>query len=223
LLHEAAYGETAPLGGSLFAQNVDRLSYKEVLDYRQKHFVADNIVVTASGISHEKLTSLVEQHIIGGKLNSKASVHTDIELEVGQIRVAATPTASLSAASPYIGGEVKLRQDLGGESHIGLAFPVPVGDAVKPFLVLNALLAQKFGEHNVFLNSYSRGGISGYYSSGDAVALGAKLEAVITEIKAIASGGVDVSAAKTKVGQHSFHTCLFTNTFTGVCSSFPCP
>ncbi len=207
LLHEAAYGETSPLGGSLFAQNVDRLDYREVLDYRQKHFVADNIVVVASGMSHEKLQSLVEQHVVGGKLSAGASSHTDIELEVGQIRMASTPSAALSTASPYTGGEAKLRQDLGGESHVGLAFPVPSGEASKPFLVLNALLAQKFGEENVFLNNYSRGGLSGYYSFGEAAAVSAQLNAVIAEIKVIASGGVDVAIAKTKVA-HGYYSSI---------------
>eukprot|EP01034_Spumella_vulgaris_P029253 gene29254-36271_t len=199
LLHEAAFGEDSPLGGSIYPQNVDRLEHDQIIAYRNKHFVADNLVVAASGISHEKLQALVEQYVVGGKVGN-AAAQSIIALEVGQIRTATTPSASLSAASPYAGGEVKLRQEVGGESHVGLAFPVPAGEAGKPFAVLSGLLAEKFGADNVFLNSYSSGGLSGVYASGEGAAAGAKLQAVIGEIKNIAAGGVkDVSAVKTKL------------------------
>ncbi len=203
LLHEAAYGETAPLGGSVFAQNVDRLKHEDVIAYRKTHFVADNIVVAASGISHEKLSALVEQHVEGGKNATGVSSVMGIDLNVTPISTHKSETAALSTASPFVGGVAKLRVDVGGESHLGLAFATPSGDAAKPFKVLYRLLANKFGD-SVFSFNYSSGGLMGYYTSGSAGAAGANVEALIAELKSIASGSVDVTVAKNKVALDHF-------------------
>lgn len=182
---------------------MDRLNYDEVIAYRKNHFVANNIVVAASGISHEKMSALVEKHVEGGQTPTSASA-MGIELGVTPIAASKDAVSPWSAASPYVGGIAKLRLDVDGESHIGLAFPVPSGESAKPYLVLHRMLADKFSTGNTFIKNYSSGGLIGFYTSGDAATAGANVEAVIAEVKAIASGAVDSTAAKNKVALDHF-------------------
>ena len=66
----------------------------------QKGFVSQNVVVTGSGVGHDALKQLVEVFF-----------H---DFPQG---------APTKAASPYLGGDVRVRRDLDGVSYLGLAFP----------------------------------------------------------------------------------------------------
>jgi len=205
LLHEAAFGETSPLGSSKYAQNLDRLDTQHVLGYRATHFLADNIIVAASGISHDKLKSLVDKYVGDIKQCTASQTHTNVELQVSPIPTPKSPTiCPLDAPSPYVGGIAKLRLDLDGVSHTGLAFPIPTGASVRPYLVLNGLLSEKFGDNSMSLNHYSNGGLISFYTSGSASTVGSNLKAVIEFLQNVAKGSVDVIAAANKVSLNHF-------------------
>lgn len=83
-----------------------------------------NIIITADGIAHDRLRSIIERE---SSWIPKGSVN---------------PTSSLTP-SPYVGGDVKVRTDL-DISHIALAFPVPSGEAGKQlFLCLKLIFNTK--------------------------------------------------------------------------------
>ena len=108
MLHDASFGESTPLGASLYASNLDKLCTDEVMAFRKAHFTAPRITVAASGgISHDSLKQMVECYLNGVPTGVTSSV----------------------PASPYQGGDLKVRADLDGQTYIGLAFPVPGGEA----------------------------------------------------------------------------------------------
>lgn len=172
LLHEAAYGENSPMGAPVHANDVTKLDVHEVMAYRARNFTAGNLIVSATGVSHDTIKSLTECHFNG------------------------MPTgASKAGDTKYHGGDMKVRVDLGGTSRVGLAFPVPAGAAAQPFKVLYSKLAAKAGEMKgvtPFMKVYSHGGIFGVHTSGDAAVGTENLKAIVAELKAIA-GGVEVT------------------------------
>lgn len=192
LLHEAAFGEETPLGAPTHALNYETLDNEEVVKFRDNLFVADNLVVAATGVSHDKLKALVEAHVEGGDWKAPASRNTHVELNVSQIAKRDTPATPYARPSPYVGGVAKQREDLHGDVHSGIAFAAPAGAAGKPFAVLKTHLANKFGCDNVTHHRYHSGGLITVF--GDAKTI----EAAIAEVKAVASGSVDTTAAKNK-------------------------
>jgi len=188
LVQEAAYGETSPLGGSRFAPNLSKLSVPSVLEYRAAHFVRSNLVVAGSGISHAALDALVEK-------------------SASQIPDGAAPAL---ATSTFKGGDVKVRTDANGPSQLALAFPVPAGDAGKPYMVLHALLSAKLRSQQVcasaFLTSFSgsAGGLVGMQSAGSATDAAKYIAIAVAELKAIASKCPDIETLKQKVTLENF-------------------
>ncbi|KAJ1427301.1 Metalloenzyme, LuxS/M16 peptidase-like protein [Ochromonadaceae sp. CCMP2298] len=186
LVQEAAYGETSPLGGSLFAPSLSKLSVPSVLEYRAAHFVRSNLVVAGSGISKAALDALVEKG-------------------ASQIPDGAAPTL---AASAFVGGDAKVRTS--GPSQLALAFPVPGGDAGKPYMVLHALLSAKLRSQQVcasaFLTSFSgsAGGLVGMQSAGSATDAAKYIAIAVAELKAIASKCPDIETLKQKVTLENF-------------------
>ncbi len=184
LLHDAAFGEGTPLGASAYASTLDKLCQDEVMAYRQAHFTAPRITVAASGgLSHDSLKQMVECYLYS------------------------VPAGAASAvpASPYQGGDMKVRADLDGQTYLGLAFPVPAGDAAKPYSVVHSALSSKIasmglpsGSLSAFYAPYSTGGIFGVYASGTPAAASSALEAAVAELKAIASGTTGVDGYKAK-------------------------
>ena len=167
-IHEAAFGENTPLGSSLFSSNFDELDVLAVKTFRDEHFKPSNIVVAATGVSHDTLTKVIESAF--SKLPSSG--------------------ASAPVPSPYIGGEVKIKK-AGGVTHIALAFPVPPGSAAEPYAVLYSHLAAKIaalgvpkGSLSPFFNQYSTGGLIGFYAIGSASLAASNLEAAVAELKA---------------------------------------
>ncbi len=100
-MYEAAYGELTPLGGSIYADKIEKVDEKEILKFAYKHFVTGNVVISASGIPHERLKDISEAMLA--------------EFQTGD---------STKITSPYIGGEVRIRKDINDLSYLGLAFPV---------------------------------------------------------------------------------------------------
>lgn len=194
LVCEAAYGETSPLGASMFAANLRKLSVPSVLAYRAAHFVRSNVVVAASGgISHSALTSLVEKYSAAIPAASGAA-----------------PTSTASSSSEYLGGDVKVRTDSDGISNIAIAFPVPAGDAAKPYIILKALIAAHLQKQGVcalpFLCQFKSGGILGIQASGNAAFATSVLEGAVSEIKAVAAKAptTEADALKRKETLSSF-------------------
>ena len=103
LLHEAAFGENTPLGSTLLSTSLDNVDENSVLSFRSENFKTGNFVISADGLSHDTLKEVVECQFHG--------------LSTGRTSV---------AASPYIGGDIRVRADLGGVTYVGLAFPVPL-------------------------------------------------------------------------------------------------
>lgn len=173
MLHEAAFGEVSTLGAPIFATNLGKLAISDVMDYRTKHFVSENVTITANGISNAALSALVDE------ATYMPSAGAD----------------TVAATCPYVGGEMRVRADLGGHTFLGLAFPTPSGDAAKPFAVLEAMLSTSSS-----INTYSSGGLLSIYSSGSPAEATAGLSSAIAELKAIASKSpAEVEAAKNKV------------------------
>lgn len=175
MLYEAAYGEESTLGASVYG-NLKKLSVSDVLAYRAKTFVSENIVITANGLSTAALESMIA---------ASADVPT-----------ASSPPSSV--ACPYVGGDYKVRKDLNGNSYLGLAFPTPTGEAAKPYMVLQGMLESKCTSS--FLSSYSSGGLLGIVAKGTPTEATSMLEAAISDLKAVASGSAaEVDVIKKKV------------------------
>lgn len=197
LLHEAAFGEESPLGAPSHPLNYDNLDTDAVVVYRDNLFVADNIVVAATGVSHDKLKSLVEAHVQGGEYKAPSTRNTTVELNVSQIDKRDTPVVP-PAASPYVGGVAKQREDLHGDVHTGIAFGTPAGAASKAYAVLKTHLATKLGCENVAHHRYTHGGLITVFGNGEVI------QSAIAELKGIAAGSVDTSAAKNKAALSYF-------------------
>eukprot|EP01041_Mallomonas_annulata_P003256 gene3256-6443_t len=177
LLHESIFGEASPLGSSLYASNIDNVSYESLLQYRSKQFLAGNVTVIGSGIAHSALQSLVEGNIC--------------------LPSGSTPVA----VSPYTGGEMRHRSDLGGVTHAALAFPVSGNNAVKVASVISAVLKSRLSSSSTkgynltaFNTSYSTATVAGVYTMSNPQSVGANLQLAADELRAIASG-----AAKSQI------------------------
>jgi predicted Zn-dependent peptidase len=181
LVYEAAFGEGSSLGAPIYSSNLQKLSVPAILDFRAQSFVRENMVVVASGISQTQLASA---------LANAATV---------------LPGGAAPAARPasFVGGEVRVRAEVDGGAHVAVAFPVPAGDAGKPYRVLKSLIGAKLASQQMcattFLNLHNgaHGGLFGVEAAGAQAE--AQLQAVVAELKAIASQCPDIEGAKQKV------------------------
>ncbi len=142
LLHEAAYGENSPLGKPIHNTSALNADVCDLMAFRSRQYTAGNIVVTASGISHDHLKAAVEGAFAG---------HGG--------------AASTPVSSPYQGGDIKVRTDLNGKTYAGVAFPVPAGAAASAYAVLANHLSNIHGI-TAFHHQYSDSGIFGFRCSG---------------------------------------------------------
>jgi len=188
LVHEAAYGEGSALGSSLYAPSLKALSVNETLSYRASHFLRENLVIAASGMTADRLQKMVE--LYAASLPSKSI----------------TPLTLPS--SPYTGGEVKVRVEGSGSTDLAVAFPVPAGEAGKPSQVLAGILAgrlaAKGSKATAFFNNYSKGGLLGVRVGGGVGAATNELTAALHELKALASSALETDVVKTKVSLDNF-------------------
>lgn len=83
-----------------------KLDPSEVLKFRAENFHSGNVIVTGTGISHDTLKQFAEKYLSFLPEGTVASPH-----------------------SPYVGGDIRVRRDFDGDSYLGLAFPVPQGEA----------------------------------------------------------------------------------------------
>jgi predicted Zn-dependent peptidase len=100
LVHEAAYGENTPLGGSLYAADLDALCPTEVIAYRNRVFTAGNLRVAVSGNASAKdLKALTESTLSTGFAEG----------------------ANAASKNEFVGGDVRVRANT-GRTRAALAF-----------------------------------------------------------------------------------------------------
>ena len=132
---------------------------------------------------------------------------------MAELYLHALPAASISSLplpqSPYVGGDMKVRADVGA-SHLALAFPVPKGQAAEPYRVLHDLLAAKVAAMPIpkralqpFFREHGSGCLLGFYAQGDAQAAAGYLEAGVAEIKALAASA-NADGAKVRTALAAF-------------------
>lgn len=180
-IHEAAYGENTPFGSSLYSSNLDNLNAEDIKAFKDDHFKTSNLIVAATGVSHDTLTKVIDTAFTG--MPSSA--------------------ATTSVATPYIGGELKIKK-AGDSTNVALAFPVPSGSAAEPYVVLHSYLTAKIASLGVpkgsllpFYSQYSTGGLMGFYAMGCATLAASNLEAAVAELKAASKSVPD--SAKVKI------------------------
>jgi predicted Zn-dependent peptidase len=191
LLYEAAYGENTPMGTPVYTSLADTAA-ASVSSFRKANFYAGNVVVSASGISIDSLRTMAELYLHG---------------------LPSDPPGTLLPikASPYVGGDMKTRDNSVGSSHLALGFPVPKGAAGEAYKVLAQALSSKIASMPVpkdsvacFLHQGASGGLLGIYSHGQAAAATGFLEAAVAELKAIATAGAGTESAKVKTALDAF-------------------
>jgi predicted Zn-dependent peptidase len=187
LIHETAFGETSPLGASFYNLNLDHLSTDSVLEYRANHFLRNNLVIAGNGISTEALKSLTDKYVN---------------------EIAAGASAGSLPSSTYTGGDNKVRVDLGGKTNLAVGFHAPVGSNGKAYEVLRELLSTRLAGKGVCASAFhfehSKNGLLGVHTTGCPQTATKNLHSAVEELKAIASGSVDATAAKNKVSVANF-------------------
>lgn len=184
MLHEAAYGDGTPMGSSLYASDLKKLDVGDVMEYRLRNFKTNNLTVLANGVALDSLQGSTSRFL--------GSAET--------VPVAAIP-------SGFVGGSVRVRADLGGDTHVAVAFPAQAGAAGKAYTVLQEVLASRLrdsssaGNHvSAFSIPYSDGGLIGAYCASSSVAGAEELvNVVIKELKSIATTSIDVTKAANKL------------------------
>jgi len=176
ITHEAAYGEGSPFGSNGLPVSVQKLSIPEVLAYRQAHFIRENLTIVSNGaVTADTIKKIVEGQSFPSKGNK------GIELP----------------ANTFVGGEVKIRADLDGNTNLAVAFPIPAGSAGNAYHVLadviNAQTASQGVCAGAYTNTYLNGGLIGVRATGSVSTASEQLQKVLGVLKNIAGG----SAAET--------------------------
>lgn len=94
------------MGSSLFASDLKKLDVGDVMEYRLRNFKTNNLTVLANGLALNSLETSLK-----GGLNSSEAL----------------PVANIP--SDFVGGSVRVRADLGGDTHVAVAFPAQAGAA----------------------------------------------------------------------------------------------
>lgn len=106
MLHEAAYGDGTPMGSSLYASDLKKLDVGDVMEYRLRNFKTDNLTVLANGLALDTLEGTTKRFLDSAE---------------------AVPVTAIPSA--FTGGSVRVRADLGGDTHVAVAFPAQAGAA----------------------------------------------------------------------------------------------
>lgn len=178
LIHEAAYGDGTPYGSSFYAPSLEKLTGMDVLAFRSTNFKSGSTLIAASGVEAKSVQAWAE---------------TSFQ---------SLPTGTIKAPSAvFVGGDAKLKADTDGAAYVALAFPVPAGDAGKPYEVLHCLLSSKLAGTAVspFIAKYSHGGLIGVYASASSAETGPLLESAIVALKGLASGSSSIDSAKNQL------------------------
>jgi len=177
LLHQAAFGERSPLS-TFYAEDVHTVSEKSVGSYIGHAFHPSNTLVVGSGIAHDVLVA---------KVQSKLTLES-------------TKPAAASKASPFVGGEERVRVAGSSDTAVAVGFPIKLEDA-KSFKVLVTVLQSRHPQARFFANIYHHGGLFGFFleTSGDHST--AALTAAINELKAVSTGpnAGEISNAKAQL------------------------
>lgn len=96
------------MGSSIFASDLKQLDVGDVMEYRLRNFKTNNLTVLANGLALNALESSVK-----GCLDSSEAI----------------PVTNIP--SGFVGGSVRVRADLGGDTHVAVAFPAQTGAAGK--------------------------------------------------------------------------------------------
>jgi predicted Zn-dependent peptidase len=190
LLHEAAYGENSPLGRAVTNESAAKAEVCDIMAFRSRQFTAGNLTISASGLSHESLRSAVDDAFSGF-----------------------SGAATSKEASPYTGGDLRVRANTDGVTYAGVAFPVPSGAAAGAF---QALASQLSGLKGVaaFHHQYSDSGIFGVRTSGTPAETSANIQSAINAIKT--SGGNGKRAALNAVDSADADGALMNAVLTSV-------
>lgn len=189
LAHEAAFGEATALGSSIYSvPEVQALQHENFVSFREKTFVGDNLIVSANGLDHGSLTSLVETYFA--------------DLPAGR---------SGATVGDYVGGEVRVKT-AGAAAHLALAFPgaafgKPGYDAHEVLAtLLRARLQRESATATAFNFGYKDTGLIGVYGSAATANNANKVAtALATAIKSVASSSdEEINRAKRTVAfQHA--------------------
>lgn len=187
LIHEAAYGDNTPLGQSFYAHNLDSLHGEDVLEFRNKQFLAGNITIAAKGVAQDNL--------------SKNISHFFRSIPEGSTEF---------AKSSFSSGYAKAKSDLSGYSGAAVAFPIASGDkgvaAVLARAIDNKVVGLGFSKGSVapFYKQYLNGGIFGYYFIGDAAEVNNNIKMVAEQFKSVSAGSAkNQIALSTMEGIHN--------------------
>lgn len=184
LAHEAAFGEATALGSSLYsASEIQALTHEHFVAFREKAFVADNVIISANGLDHGSLTSLAETYF------------TDVP--AGR---------SVAFAGDYFGGEVRVKT-AGAATHMalafrGAAFGKPGYDAHEVLAtLLRARLQRESATANAFNFGYKDTGLIGVYGSAANTSNASKVASTLASaIKSVASASEEeINRAKRSV------------------------
>ena len=97
----------------MYADNLEKLAEKDSVQYAVDNFVLENVVISGTGVSHDRLKQLVQVSFA--------------DLKKGK---------AVKAASPWVGGDVRIRKDLDGVSHVGIGFPIKESNGLLLLLLL---------------------------------------------------------------------------------------
>lgn len=203
LVHEASFGENTPLGGSVYAPSLNGLLATDVLHFRNTQFSANNLLIAVHGAC--SASAVVDQ----------IQAQTANGLAVGD-------AASFGAG--FIGGEMRVRESIGGATKASLAFSAPAGNSGKAYEVLrsivNSRVASPAQSHlhskvhhyqsnaewtDTFFNAYQATGLFGVNFTGDAKYVRTGLESFVNVLKAVAGGctAEDLALAKNRLSVQS--------------------
>ena len=183
LLLEAAYGENTAMGKPEYAPNLKHLAAGEVMAFRDTHYKTGNLIVSASGVPHDTLKSLVDCYFYG--------------MPEGK------PTTT---AATYSGGDMKVRTDLAGETYMAVGFPAPAGAASTLLAAKLEDSVAKLGVKKGMLSTVSGNGIIGFLAHGDAAAATKAIEAAVGALKALSTDAGVSDGDKAKATLSNFLT-----------------
>lgn len=183
LLMEAAYGENTSLGKPEYAPSLKNLTAEEIMAFRAANFTAGNLVVSASGIPFDALKSMTECYFHSMPDGSRKP--------------------ALSGSS-YSGGDMKVRVEMGGETYMGLAFPISSVAATQVLVSKLEAKIASMGFKKGALSTFSTNGVFGFISKGDPATATKALEAASAELKTMSTNAGVTDGDKAKVTLANF-------------------
>lgn len=172
------------MGSSLFSvANAEKVDAAAVSSFRATNFTASNLVVASQGLGVGELSSLAKCFTSG----------------------AATHAAPKAAASPFKGGDSRLRTDA-TTTLFALALPVSAAHSAAAEVAAEVLSARLSSKEGVlaqgFATSYTDGGLVGVYAAAPATSAGSAVTSLAQDLKALATAAPtanEIAAATAKI------------------------